>query len=54
MAEAAIKIFAMPTGYWKDGWNIFDQIVIAASLVDVGVSQIRGLSVIRTFRLVRW
>lgn len=43
----------MPTTYWKSGWNIFDMIVIAASFVDVGVSSIRGLSVIRTFRLVR-
>ena len=48
-----LKIFADPIGYWPVGWNIFDIIVIAASLVDVGVSSINGLSVIRTFRLVR-
>lgn len=50
--EAVLKIFAMPIDYWKSSWNIFDMIVIAASIVDVGVSQIHGLSVIRTFRLV--
>lgn len=52
MLEATLKIFAMPVQYWRESWNIFDVIVIAVSVVDIAVSQVRGLSIIRTFRLV--
>ncbi|PVD19442.1 hypothetical protein C0Q70_19931 [Pomacea canaliculata] len=40
-------------GYFYVGWNIFDLIVVLASIVDLSVENIKGLSVLRTFRLLR-
>ncbi|PAA93724.1 hypothetical protein BOX15_Mlig031959g1 [Macrostomum lignano] len=51
--EAVIKITAMSRQYFQSGWNVFDLIVVIASLVDVGVEGIKGLSIFRTFRLFR-
>uniref|UniRef100_A0A1I8JQN6 Ion_trans domain-containing protein n=1 Tax=Macrostomum lignano TaxID=282301 RepID=A0A1I8JQN6_9PLAT len=50
--EAVIKITAMSRQYFQSGWNVFDLIVVIASLVDVGVEGIKGLSIFRTFRLL--
>ena len=50
--EATLKITALGKFYFTNGWNIFDLIIVVASIVDMGVENIKGLSVLRTFRLV--
>jgi hypothetical protein len=53
-AEAILKIIAMaPVKYLKDGWNVFDSLIVTLSLVELGLANIKGLSVLRSFRLVR-
>lgn len=52
--EAVMKLMAMsPKYYFREGWNIFDFIIVALSLVELGLSNVSGLSVLRSFRLVR-
>lgn len=34
------------------GWNIFDSIIVTMSLVELGLANVQGLSVLRSFRLV--
>lgn len=51
--EAVLKIIAMaPVRYLKDGWNVFDLFIVTLSLVELGLANIKGLSVLRSFRLV--
>lgn len=48
-----LKIIAMdPYYYFQEGWNIFDGIIVTLSLVELGLSNVEGLSVLRSFRLV--
>lgn len=52
-AEAILKIIAKtPAKYMKDGWNVFDLFIVTLSLVELGLANIKGLSVLRSFRLV--
>lgn len=54
--EAFLKILALsPVVYFKDGWNIFDSIIVVLSLMELSMEEINipGLSVLRAFRLVR-
>lgn len=41
-----------PKYYFQEGWNIFDFIIVALSLVELGLEGVQGLSVLRSFRLV--
>ena len=41
-----------PVRYLKDGWNVFDLFIVTLSLVELGLANIKGLSVLRSFRLV--
>jgi hypothetical protein len=51
--EAILKIIAKsPANYLKDGWNLFDIIIVTLSLVELGLANVKGLSVLRSFRLV--
>lgn len=51
--EATMKLIAMsPKFYFQVGWNIFDFIIVALSLVELGLEGVQGLSVLRSFRLV--
>jgi hypothetical protein len=51
--EAILKIIAVsPVKFLKDGWNVFDLIIVTLSLVELGLANIKGLSVLRSFRLV--
>ena len=51
--EAVMKLMAMsPKFYFKEGWNIFDFIIVSLSLVELGLENVSGLSVLRSFRLV--
>lgn len=48
-----MKLIAMsPKFYFQVGWNIFDFIIVALSLVELGLEGVQGLSVLRSFRLV--
>ena len=50
--EAAVKLLAMTKHYFKTSWNVFDFIIVVASLIDLGLEDVDGLSVLRGFRLV--
>uniref|UniRef100_A0A671T1V8 Sodium channel protein n=1 Tax=Sinocyclocheilus anshuiensis TaxID=1608454 RepID=A0A671T1V8_9TELE len=53
-AEMVMKIFALdPYYYFQQGWNIFDGIIVSLSLMELGLSNVEGLSVLRSFRLLR-
>ena len=48
-----LKLIAMdPYYYFQVGWNIFDSIIVTMSLVELGLANVQGLSVLRSFRLV--
>ncbi|XP_076261232.1 sodium voltage-gated channel paralytic isoform X20 [Rhynchophorus ferrugineus] len=54
MIEATFKLVAMsPKYYFQEGWNIFDFIIVALSLLELGLEGVQGLSVLRSFRLLR-
>ncbi|XP_040821410.1 sodium channel protein type 10 subunit alpha isoform X2 [Ochotona curzoniae] len=53
-AEIVFKIIAFdPYYYFQKRWNIFDCFVVTVSLVELGTPTKGGLSVLRTFRLLR-
>lgn len=52
-AEMTFKIIALdPYYYFQQGWNIFDSIIVILSLMELGLSRMGNLSVLRSFRLV--
>ncbi|XP_073490120.1 sodium channel protein type 2 subunit alpha-like isoform X2 [Aquarana catesbeiana] len=53
-AEMVFKLIALdPYYYFQVGWNIFDSIIVSLSLMELGLSDVEGLSVLRSFRLLR-
>ncbi|XP_053294586.1 sodium channel protein type 4 subunit alpha B [Pleuronectes platessa] len=53
-AEMVMKLIAMdPYYYFQQGWNIFDGVIVCLSLMELGLSNVEGLSVLRSFRLLR-
>ncbi|XP_026065591.1 sodium channel protein type 4 subunit alpha B-like isoform X1 [Carassius auratus] len=53
-AEMVLKLIALdPYYYFQVGWNIFDSIIVTMSLVELGLANVEGLSVLRSFRLMR-
>uniref|UniRef100_A0A8C5AAF8 Sodium channel protein n=1 Tax=Gadus morhua TaxID=8049 RepID=A0A8C5AAF8_GADMO len=53
-AEMVMKLVAMdPYFYFQQGWNIFDGVIVCLSLMELGLSNVEGLSVLRSFRLLR-
>ncbi|XP_077175945.1 sodium channel protein type 2 subunit alpha-like isoform X2 [Paroedura picta] len=53
-AEMVFKIVAMdPYYYFQEGWNVFDSIIVSLSLMELGLANVEGLSVLRSFRLLR-
>ena len=55
-AEAVLKLTATSRVYFESGWNIFDLIIVIASLFDLFVEHMgmktMGISVLRGMRLV--
>uniref|UniRef100_A0A672IZ77 Sodium channel protein n=1 Tax=Salarias fasciatus TaxID=181472 RepID=A0A672IZ77_SALFA len=52
--EMFAKLIAMdPYYYFQEGWNCFDGFIVTLSLVELGLSNVEGLSVLRSFRLLR-
>ena len=49
VAEIALKLFARGPAFFRSGWNIFDFVIVAISLVPSG----QGLSVLRALRILR-
>lgn len=51
--EALIKIVALGLlGYLKNKWNLFDITIVLLSLIELGLQDVKGLSILRSFRLV--
>ncbi|KAM7380578.1 hypothetical protein PAMP_003865 [Pampus punctatissimus] len=53
-AEMVLKIIALdPYYYFQEGWNIFDGIIVSLSLMELCLSSVGSMSVLRSFRLLR-
>ncbi|XP_044073556.1 sodium channel, voltage-gated, type I-like, alpha isoform X2 [Siniperca chuatsi] len=53
-AEMVLKIVALdPYYYFQERWNIFDGIIVSLSLMDLCLEKVGGMSVLRSFRLLR-
>uniref|UniRef100_A0A668AKL9 Sodium channel protein n=1 Tax=Myripristis murdjan TaxID=586833 RepID=A0A668AKL9_9TELE len=53
-AEMLFKIIALdPYYYFQEGWNIFDSMIVSLSLMELGLANVSGMSVLRSFRLLR-
>ena len=51
--ESILKIIGMtPIKYFKNKWNTFDFLIITISVIELSLSNVKGLSVLRSFRLV--
>ena len=50
--EALLKLTALTRHYFLNKWNIFDLVIVIASIFDMAVSDVDGLAVIRICRLV--
>ena len=48
-----MKLAALSKEYFANGWNIFDLVIVVASLLDLGLESVDGISVMRGMRLVR-
>ena len=56
IAEIAIKIGAEgrhPLRYFRDGWNVFDFVIVAACLLPFGSSSVTVLRLLRLLRVLR-
>ncbi|XP_053115871.1 sodium channel protein type 5 subunit alpha-like isoform X7 [Hemicordylus capensis] len=53
-AEMVFKVIALdPYYYFQQGWNIFDSIIVTLSLMELSLSSMGNVSVLRSFRLLR-
>ncbi|KAG7254844.1 hypothetical protein CRUP_009555, partial [Coryphaenoides rupestris] len=53
-AEMVVKIIALdPYYYFQQRWNIFDSIIVSLSLLELVLAGLPGMSVLRSFRLLR-
>ena len=49
VAEIAAKLFARGGGFFRNGWNLFDFVIVGISLIPAA----QGLSVLRALRILR-
>jgi voltage-gated sodium channel len=49
VCEIALKLYADRSAFWKDGWNVFDFVIVSLSVLMIGSE----VSVLRVFRLMR-
>lgn len=49
VAELALKLFAHGRAFFRDGWNVFDFVIVGVSLIPAS----QGLSVLRAMRILR-
>nr|XP_054602943.1 sodium channel, voltage-gated, type I-like, alpha isoform X2 [Nothobranchius furzeri] len=53
-AEMVLKLIALdPYYYFQVGWNIFDAVIVCLSLVELCLTNVKGMSILRSFRLLR-
>ena len=52
LLEAILKLAALSKDYFGNGWNIFDLVIVVASLLDLALEGVDGISVMRGMRLV--
>ena len=53
--ESILKIIALTPGkFYRNGWNVFDFLIVTVSLIELGLANVKGLSVLRSFRLVSY
>ncbi|XP_055360961.1 sodium channel, voltage-gated, type I-like, alpha [Betta splendens] len=53
-AEMVLKLIALdPYYYFQTGWNIFDAVIVSLSLLELCLEKMGGMSVLRSFRLLR-
>lgn len=53
-SEAFLKLIALsPMHYFRDGWNCFDFLIVFLSFLEMALDGVSGLSVLRSFRLLR-
>lgn len=50
--EIVLKIWVLKAGYFRNGWNVFDFVIVAGSYLIAGSSVLRGLRVMRVWLLV--
>lgn len=56
VAEVVVKIIAegkKPWNYFKDGWNVFDFIIVAAAFMPFGGSSVAVLRLLRLLRVLK-
>lgn len=51
--ECLLKVMALSKDFFLCGWNIFDLIIVSASLLDLIFELMEGLTVLRGLRLLR-
>lgn len=50
-----MKLVALsPKFYFREGWNIFDFVIVLLSLLELSLASVSGLSVLRSLRLVNY
>ncbi|XP_030614766.1 sodium channel, voltage-gated, type I-like, alpha isoform X2 [Archocentrus centrarchus] len=53
-AEMVFKVIALdPYYYFQERWNIFDGIIVSLSLIELCLENVKNMSVLRSFRLLR-
>ncbi|KAF0040716.1 hypothetical protein F2P81_006614 [Scophthalmus maximus] len=53
-AEMLLRLMAMdPYHYFRVGWNVFDSIIVAVSLVELALADVVGFPALRCFKLMR-
>ena len=50
--ECTLKLLALNKDFFNCGWNVFDLIIVSASMLDLIFELVDGLSVLRGLRLV--
>ena len=50
--ECIMKVMALSKEFFECGWNMFDLIIVSASILDLIFELVDGLSVLRGLRLV--
>lgn len=54
VVEVALKLIVYRLGFFKNGWNVFDFVIVSVALLPLGgnLSILRALRIIRAFRLI--
>jgi voltage-gated sodium channel len=54
VVEVALKLIVYRVGFFKNGWNVFDFVIVSVALLPLGgnLSILRALRIIRAFRLI--